>query len=201
MDQSCETAPIPPPAPIKTPSFQASWSNPLSPVWDTFGLRAPPLKYLVLCCYIKVLCSIRDSWVGFPTKFFHSEFGIMPKIFLHTGQMLCTDVAPTVKLFRGYRWVLRVASSGDLTRGRRFPLSHGKDPPHRCSDPCFSPLLAVIMCSPCRNFGACLSTVHSIQPQNKEHSTQAHSSLSATNWNSRQGIRKNPPSLLTGRSA
>jgi hypothetical protein len=56
----------------------------------------------------------------------------MPKIFLHTGQMLCTDAAPTVKLFRGHSWVLQVArTSGDLTRGRRFPLSPGKDPPHQ----------------------------------------------------------------------
>ena len=61
-----------------------------------------------------------------------SEFGITPKISLHTGQMLCTDAAPTVKLFRGHSWVLQVArTSGDLTRGRRFPLSPGKDPPHQ----------------------------------------------------------------------
>jgi hypothetical protein len=33
---------------IKTPSFQVSWSNPLSPVWDTFRPGALPLKYLML---------------------------------------------------------------------------------------------------------------------------------------------------------
>ena len=42
----------------------------------------------------------------------------------------------------------------------------------RSSDPWFSPLLAVIMCSPCHNFGACLSTLHSIQRHDREHSTQ-----------------------------
>ena len=37
-----------------------------------------------------------------------------------------------MKLFRGYGWVPRVArTSGDLTRGRRFPVSPGKDPPHQ----------------------------------------------------------------------
>lgn len=43
-----------------------------------------------------------------------SEFGIMPKIFLHTGQMLCTDAAPTVKLFRGYSWVPQVARTSHV---------------------------------------------------------------------------------------
>ena len=56
----------------------------------------------------------------------------MPKIFLHTGQMLCTDAAPTVKLFRGYSWVPQVARlSRDLTRGRQIPLSPRKDPPQQ----------------------------------------------------------------------
>ena len=70
----------------------------------------------------------------------------MPKIFLHTGQMLCTDAAPTVKLFRGHSWVLQVARiSGDLTRGRRFPLSPGKDPPHQLA--LLRPLLLPIVFS------------------------------------------------------
>jgi hypothetical protein len=43
MDQSCKTAPIPPPFSIKTPSFQASGSKPLSPAWDTFRTGALPL--------------------------------------------------------------------------------------------------------------------------------------------------------------
>ena len=55
---------------IKTPSFQASWSNPLSPVWDTFRPGAPPLKYLVLLhqgvvFYSWFLGARRiGSWVG-----------------------------------------------------------------------------------------------------------------------------------------
>jgi phage/plasmid-associated DNA primase len=34
--------PQPHPFSIKNPSFQASWSKPLSPAWDTFRPRAPP---------------------------------------------------------------------------------------------------------------------------------------------------------------
>jgi hypothetical protein len=55
---------------IKTPSFQALWSNPLSPVWDTFRPGAPPLKYLVLLhqgvvFYSWFLGTRRiGSWVG-----------------------------------------------------------------------------------------------------------------------------------------
>jgi hypothetical protein len=44
----CQFLPQPHSFSIKTPSFQASWSNPLSPVWDTFRPGAPPLKYLML---------------------------------------------------------------------------------------------------------------------------------------------------------
>ena len=56
---------------IKTPSFQASWSNPLSPVvWDTFRPGAPPLKNLLLLhqgvvFYSWFLGARRiGSWVG-----------------------------------------------------------------------------------------------------------------------------------------
>lgn len=56
---------------IKTPSFQASWSNPLSPVmWDTFRPGAPPLKNLLLLhqgvvFYSRFLGARRiGSWVG-----------------------------------------------------------------------------------------------------------------------------------------
>jgi hypothetical protein len=56
---------------IKPPSFQASWSNPLSPVvWDTFRPGAPPLKNLLLLhqgvvFYSRFLGARRiGSWVG-----------------------------------------------------------------------------------------------------------------------------------------
>ena len=88
---------------IKTPSFQASWSNPLSPAWDTFQTGAPPL-WLHHVVNTSVSCgrryvsapssviklphaftsrwsSVRDSWVhaerklsgGFPTRFFQCK--------------------------------------------------------------------------------------------------------------------------------
>ena len=75
---------------IKTPGFQASWSNPLSPVWDTFRPGAPPLKYLVLLhqgdvFYLWFLGARRiGSWVGgFPTRFLH--LGVPPRSAWHPG--------------------------------------------------------------------------------------------------------------------
>ena len=38
---------------------------------------------------------------------------------------------------------------------------------HPSSSRCFSPLFSVTLCSPCRNFGACLSTLNSIQRQDR----------------------------------
>jgi hypothetical protein len=74
MNQSCETATIPPLAPdpflLKTPSFQALWSNPLSPAWDTFWPRALPLNYLVFLHQGVLFCSWFlgagqiGNWVG-----------------------------------------------------------------------------------------------------------------------------------------
>ena len=52
---------------IKTPSFQASWSNPLSPVmWDTFRPGAPPLKNLLLLHQGVVFYSwfLGARWIG-----------------------------------------------------------------------------------------------------------------------------------------
>ena len=89
----------------------------------------------------------------------------MPKIFLHTGQMLCTDAAPTVKLFRGYSWVLQVArTSGDLTRGHRFPLSPGKDPPHQLA--LLRPLLLPIVGS---DHVLTMSQLRSLPEHNPQH--------------------------------
>ena len=70
------SSPSPRPFSIKTPSFQASWSNPLSPVWDMFWPGAPPLNYLV---YLHQDGRFVILWVhtesgiewGFPTRFFH----------------------------------------------------------------------------------------------------------------------------------
>ena len=67
----CQFLPQPHSFSIKTPSFQASWSNPLSPVvWDTFRPGAPPLKNLLLLhqgvvFYSWFLGTRRiGSWVG-----------------------------------------------------------------------------------------------------------------------------------------
>ena len=66
----CQFLPQPHSFSIKTPSFQALWLNPLSPVWDTFWPGAPPLKYLVLLhqgvvFYSWFLGARRiGSWVG-----------------------------------------------------------------------------------------------------------------------------------------
>ena len=47
MWNRANSSPSPRPFSIKTPSFQASWSNPLSSAWDTFRPGALPLNYLV----------------------------------------------------------------------------------------------------------------------------------------------------------
>ena len=67
----CQFLPQPQPLFYKTPSFQALWSNPLSPVmWDTFQPGAPPLKNLLLLhqgvvFYSWFLGARRiGSWVG-----------------------------------------------------------------------------------------------------------------------------------------
>jgi hypothetical protein len=66
----CQFLPQPHSFSIKNPSFQTSWSNPLSPVWDMFWPGAPPLKYLVLLhqgvvfySWFLGACQI-GSWVG-----------------------------------------------------------------------------------------------------------------------------------------
>jgi hypothetical protein len=59
-------------------------------------------------------------------------------------QMLWADTAAIVKLCRGYPRVQRMArTSQDLTGGRRFPPSPGKDPPHQF--PLLSPLLLPVV--------------------------------------------------------
>lgn len=68
----CNSSPSPSPFSLKTPSFQALWSKPLSPVWDTFRPRAPPLNYLMFLHQGILFCSWFlgahriGNWVGFP---------------------------------------------------------------------------------------------------------------------------------------
>jgi hypothetical protein len=61
--------PQPHPFSIKTPSFQASWSKPLSPAWDTLRPGAPPLNYLVFLhqvgrLFVILGCAPNGNWVG-----------------------------------------------------------------------------------------------------------------------------------------
>ena len=79
--------------------------------------------------------------------------------------MLCTDASHTVKLFRGYSWVPRVArTSGDLTRGHRFPVSPGKDPPHQLA--LLRPLLLPIVGS---DHVLTMSQLRSLPEHPKQH--------------------------------
>jgi hypothetical protein len=97
----CQFLPQPCPFSIKSPSLQSSWSKLLSPEWDTFQPRAPPL-WLHHVVDTSVSCgryvsarssviklpnaftsrwsSVHDSWVhaewkfsgGFSTRFFQN---------------------------------------------------------------------------------------------------------------------------------
>jgi hypothetical protein len=66
MWNRANSSPIPRPFSIKTPSFQASWSNPLSPVWDTFWPGALLLNYLVFLHQGVLFCSwfLGACWIG-----------------------------------------------------------------------------------------------------------------------------------------
>lgn len=70
-----------------------------------------------------------------------------------------------------------------------------------CSAPCSSPLLAVTLGSPCRNFRACLRVPKSIQQQGSENTTQNHSNLLPYKAQPISCQSENPPPLLTGRFA
>ena len=75
MWNCANSSPSPSPFFIKTPSFQASWSNPLSPAWDKFRPRAPPLNCLVYLhqdsLFVIFGCTLNwEQNGGFPTRFF-----------------------------------------------------------------------------------------------------------------------------------
>lgn len=89
----CQFLPQPHSFSIKTPSFQASWSNPLSPVWDMFRPEAPPLKYLVLLhqgvvFYSWFLGARRiGSWVGVsPQGSFKNRYSKYLQQLLHSQE-------------------------------------------------------------------------------------------------------------------
>ena len=105
MWNSANSSPSPRPFSIKTPSFQASWSNPLSPAWDTFRPGAPPLNYLMFLhqdgCLIVILeCTLnRELSGGFPTRFFQIQLYNHKSFFWPTKKLILKTIHVLTHVF------------------------------------------------------------------------------------------------------